>query len=171
MLMTIWSWQYVNKNELKYLLEQDKFGDFKSEANWLKQDQTANQAYSLVKKQRAKSDKRSVASSRRSRSSSHRSHKSSLSTRLNALAEAAAARESAEYERIMARKEHDCRQRELDHAQEMAILYADKKVAIANAKLNAIEKALQEVKKMTTQRRLAYLKFHKKELSGGLISG
>ena len=44
----------------------------------------------------------------------------------------------------MARKEHDCRQRELDHAQEMAILIAEKKVAIANAKLKAIEEALQE---------------------------
>ena len=44
----------------------------------------------------------------------------------------------------MARKEHDCRQRELEHAKEMAILIADKKVAIANAKLKAIEEALQE---------------------------
>lgn len=44
----------------------------------------------------------------------------------------------------MARKEHDCRQRELDHAQEMAILIADKKVAVGNAKLKAIEEALQE---------------------------
>jgi hypothetical protein len=44
----------------------------------------------------------------------------------------------------MARKEHDCRQRELNHAQEMAILCADKKVAVANAKLKAIEEALRE---------------------------
>ena len=44
----------------------------------------------------------------------------------------------------MARKEHDCGQQELHHAQEMAILIGDKKVAIANAKLKAIEEALQE---------------------------
>jgi hypothetical protein len=44
----------------------------------------------------------------------------------------------------MARKEHDCRQRELEHAKEMAILIADNKVAIANAKLKAIEEAFQE---------------------------
>jgi hypothetical protein len=82
-------------NELKHLLQQDKFGDFKGEAEWLKQDQTVNQAYSLVKKQRAKSDKCSVASSWRSRSYSNRSRKSSSSTssqtRLKALAEEAAA--------------------------------------------------------------------------------
>jgi guanylate kinase len=64
--------------------------------------------------------------------------------RLKALAEAAAARESDEYERVMTRKEHDCRKRELEHAKEMAILIVDKKVAIANAKLKAIEEALQE---------------------------
>ena len=44
----------------------------------------------------------------------------------------------------MAAKEHDSRQRELDYAKEMAILTADKKVAIANAKLKAIEEVLQE---------------------------
>ena len=44
----------------------------------------------------------------------------------------------------MAAKEHDSRQRELDYAKEMATLTADKKVAIANAKLKAIEEALQE---------------------------
>ena len=43
-------------NELKCLLEQDKFDDFKNEAKWLKQDQTASQAYAVVKKQREKLD-------------------------------------------------------------------------------------------------------------------
>ena len=52
-------------NELKCLLEQDKFDDFKNEAKWLKQDQTASQAYAVVKKQREKLDRRSVASSKR----------------------------------------------------------------------------------------------------------
>ncbi|CAB4024922.1 Hypothetical predicted protein [Paramuricea clavata] len=130
--------------ELKCLFEQDNYGDFKEEA-----EQTVSQAHSMIKKAKTnQSDRRSEAPSRRSRSHSHHSRRSSSSTssytRLNALAEAAAARESAEYERVMTRKEHDCRQRELEHAKEMAILIADKKVAIANAKLKAIEEALQE---------------------------
>ena len=136
-------------SELKCLLDQDKHGDFRDEADWLKKEQTISKAYSLIKNTKiAQSDRRSEAPSWRSRSHSHRSRRSSNSTsshtRLNALAEAAAARESAEYERVMAAKEHDSRQRELDYAKEMAILTADKKVAIANAKLKAIEEALQE---------------------------
>ena len=135
--------------ELKCLFEQDNYGDFKEEADWLQQEQTVSQAHSVIKKVKTnQSDRRSDTPSRRSRSHSHHSRRSSSSTssytRLNALAEAAAARESAEYERVMARKEHDCRQRELEHATEMAILIADKKVAVANAKLKAIEEALQE---------------------------
>jgi hypothetical protein len=136
-------------NELKCLLDQDKYGDFREEADWQKKEQTISKAHSLIKNTKTvQSDRRSQAPSWRSRSHSHRSRRSSSSTssytRLNALAEAAAARESAEYERVMAAKEHDCRQRELDHAKEMAVLIADKKVAIANAKLKAIEEALQD---------------------------
>jgi predicted nucleotidyltransferase len=128
--------------ELKCLFEQDNYGDFKEEADWLQQEQTVSQAHSMIKKVKTNQ------SDRRSRSHSHHSRRSSSSTssytRLNAPAEAAAACESAEYEQVMARKEHDCRQRELEHAKEMAILIADKKVAIANPKLKAIEEALQE---------------------------
>jgi predicted lipid-binding transport protein (Tim44 family) len=135
--------------ELKCLFEQDNYGDFKEEDDWLQQEQTVSQAHSMIKKVKTnQSDRRSEAPSRRSRSHSHHSRRSSSSTsiytRLKTLAEAAAARESAEYERVMTRKEHDCRKRELEHAKEMAILIADKKVAIANAKLKAIEEALQE---------------------------
>ena len=127
----------------------DKYGDCRDEADWLKKEQIVSKAYSLIKNANIFQSKRySEAPSWCSRSRSHRSRRSSSSTssqtRLNALAEAAAARESAGYERVMAVKEHDSRQRELDHAKEMAILIADKKVAIANAKLKAVEEALQE---------------------------
>lgn len=139
----------VIASELNCLFEQDKYRVFKEEADWFKQEQTASEAYKMIKELKiSQSDRRSEAPSWRSKSSSHRSRRSSSSTssytRLNALAEAAAAQENAKYERVMAAKEHDCRQRELEHAKEMAILIADKKAAIANAKLKAIEEALQE---------------------------
>ena len=52
-------------NELKCLLEQDKYDDFKDEANWPRHDQTVSQAYEMVKRTRAyQSDRHSVASSR-----------------------------------------------------------------------------------------------------------
>ena len=74
---------------------------------------------------------------------------------MKALAEAAAARESAELERRIAEKEHERRKREAEiertreqerasHEKEMAFLAAERKIAIANAKLKAIEQAMDE---------------------------
>ena len=93
--------------------------------------------------------------SRRSKSVSSTGPSSSSSAgRMRALAEAAVARESAEYERLVADKEHErktreaelARIREQEHAQQeraMAILAANKKVAIADARLKAIEQVIE----------------------------
>ena len=69
---------------------------------------------------------------------------------MKTLTEAVAARESAEFERMVAEKEHErskreaemartCRQECTEHARELAIIATNKKVAIAHAKLKAIE--------------------------------
>ena len=74
---------------------------------------------------------------------------------MRALAEAAAARESAEYERVIAEREHARREREAEteskhqreraeYEKDLAILAANRKVAVANAKLKAIERAIEE---------------------------
>ena len=70
-------------------------------------------------------------------------------------AEAGAGKESAELKKQMATKEHELRQHEAEierrqkevrekHERELAVLTADKKVAIASTKLKAIEDALEE---------------------------
>ncbi|KAK2552272.1 hypothetical protein P5673_026805 [Acropora cervicornis] len=74
---------------------------------------------------------------------------------MRALAEAAAARESTEYERVIAEKKHARRERKAEierkhqreHAgyeKELAILAANRNVAVANATLKAIERAIEE---------------------------
>lgn len=74
---------------------------------------------------------------------------------MKALAEAAAAKESAEFKKRMAAKKHELKQHEAGieqkqkeertkHERELAVLAADKKVAIASTKLKAIEDALEE---------------------------
>ena len=74
---------------------------------------------------------------------------------MRALAEAAAARESAEYERVIAEKKHARREREAEierkhqreragYEKDLAILAANRKVAVANATLKAIEHAIEE---------------------------
>lgn len=61
-------------SELKCLFEQDKYGDFRDEADWLKKDKTIIKAHSLIKKTKiGRSDRCSEAPSWRSRSNSHRS--------------------------------------------------------------------------------------------------
>ena len=74
---------------------------------------------------------------------------------MKALAEAAAARESAEFEERIAEMEHERRKRETEiertreqeranHEKELAFLTAEKKIAIPDAKLKAIEQAIGE---------------------------
>ena len=87
--------------------------------------------------------------------SSTGSSSSSSAARMRALAEAAVARESAEYERLVADKEHERKTREAEvarirvqehaqHERAMAILAANKKVAIADARLKGIEQVTEE---------------------------
>ena len=74
--------------------------------------------------------------------------------RIRALAEAAAARESAEYERIIAAKdarkereaelERNRKQERAQHDKDLAMLAASRKVAVAKAKVRAIEIAMEE---------------------------
>ena len=74
---------------------------------------------------------------------------------MKALAEAAAARESAEFEKCITEMEHERRKREAEiertreqeranHQKELAFLTAERKIAIADAKLKAIEQAIGE---------------------------
>ena len=74
---------------------------------------------------------------------------------MRALAEATAARESAEYERVIVEKKHPRREREAEierkhqrerarYEKDLAILAANRKVAVANATLKAIEHAIEE---------------------------
>lgn len=79
----------------------------------------------------------------------------SSATRIRALAEAAAARENAEYKKIIVEKQHACKEREAElernrkqecaqHDKDLAVLAANRKVAVAEAKVRAIELAMEE---------------------------
>ena len=96
---------------------------------------------------------RHTRNTRRSRSS--RASTSSSSARRKALAESASARKQAEFEQIMAETESEKRQREAEgevdrqqrraqHERDMAILEAEKRKAVADAKLRAIEQSILE---------------------------
>ncbi|KAJ7386290.1 hypothetical protein OS493_010696 [Desmophyllum pertusum] len=122
---------------------------------------TLDRAYKLIvgiKNRQA--DKLLETSSRQSRHS-HRSKSSTSTTssaaRVKAFAEAAVACESAEFERIIAEKEHERKQREAEiercckeeraqHEKNLAILAADKKVAVANAKQAMVDEEIGEKK-------------------------
>ena len=147
--------------ELLDLYDQDLYGDYTKEAQLVEENGTLKRALLLVEKTKnrlSKSSKcletRSVASRSSCPSSrlSSASKCSSTMARLQALADAKAAREEAQYARLIAQKElerrtHDAeaeRTRQQEIAQfesEMAILSADKKAAIANAKLEVFEDA------------------------------
>ena len=148
--------------ELRSLYTQDKnnyLGD--QEPLLISESLTLDQAYKLAEEIKSRqSDKLLETRSRLS----HRSYHSKISSRastassaakMKALAEAAAARESAEFERRIAEKEHERRKREAEiertreqeranHEKELAFLAAQRKIAIAEAKLKAIEQAMEE---------------------------
>ena len=73
---------------------------------------------------------------------------------MKALAEAAAARENAQFERLIAEKENAHKEREAETERkrqqertELLILAANRKVAVADAKLKAIERVIEEEEK------------------------
>ena len=148
--------------ELRDLYTQDKNNYLGDEEPLLTSESlTLDQAYKLVEEIKSRqSDKlletRSHLSYQSSRSKiSSRASTSSSAAKMKALAEAAAARESAEFEKRIAEKEHELKKREAEiertreqerasHEMEMAFLAAERKIAIADAKLKAIEKAIEE---------------------------
>ena len=152
----------IKLQELRSLYAQDKhnyLGDV--EVHLVEESLTLDRATKLVEEIKSRqSDKLLETSSRLSRLSRPSKSSAGLSTassaaRMKALAEAAAARESAEFERMVAEKEHERRKREAEidrtreqeraeHARELAIIAANKKVAIAHAKLQTIEQAIDE---------------------------
>ena len=144
------------------MYEQDSRGDYLEEAQLSEENETLNRALllldSLKNRITRQSNKlletRSVCSCHSSRHSSA-SKNSSTIARLQALADAKAAREEAQYTRLIAQKELERRTREAEaqktrqqeiaqYEKEMAILGADKKAAMANAKLKVFEEALLE---------------------------
>lgn len=152
----------IKLEELRTLYAQDEYNDYGDKEALLSDESlTLHQAQKLIEEIKGKkgdnlleTSSRLSRHSRRSRSSSCTSTSSSAA-RIKALAEAAAARESAEFERVKAEIEHERRKREAEaermreqeraqHERELAILAANRKVAIANAKLNAIEQAIEE---------------------------
>ena len=150
--------------ELRNLYTQDKNNYLGDEEPLLTSESlTLDQAYKLVEEIKSRqSDKLLETRSRLSYQSNHSkiSSRSRASTagstaKMKALAEAAAARESAEFERRIAEKEHERRKREAEiertreqeranHEKEMAFLAAERKIAVADAKLKAIEQATDE---------------------------
>ena len=148
--------------ELIGLYEQDSRGDYLEEAQLSEENETLNRALllldSLKNRITRQSNKlletRSVCSRLSSRHSSA-SKTSSTTARLQALAKAKAAREEAQYTRLIAQKELERRTREAEaqkirqqeiaqFEREIAILGADKRAAMANAKLKVFEEALLE---------------------------
>ena len=149
------------RQELGSLYKQDKRGVYESQAFLTGENTILQLADQLISKRKnaQKPDKLSETMSVRSRDS-RRSHASRAPTsssviRMRALVEAAAAKEQAEYDRLMAEKKNEMRQREAEeekrrqqaraqHERDVAIMSADKRVTVANAKLKAIQESFVE---------------------------
>ena len=147
--------------ELADPYKQDKHGVYKGQALLVSENATLRHARELITKIKIaqKPDKSSETMSVRSHDS-RRSHASRASTsssvaRLRAAAEAAAAKEQAEYERLIAEKENEMKQREAEeekrrqqaraqHERDIAVMSANKRVAVANARLKAIQESMLE---------------------------
>ena len=152
----------IKLEERTRLYAQDKHNYLRDvEVRLEEESLTLDRAMKLVEEIKStQSDKLLETSSRLSRhsrcsKSSAGSSTTSSAARMKALGEAAAARESAEFERMVAEKEHERRKRvaeiewtrqqeRAEHAKELAIIAAEKKVAIAHTKLKAIEQAIDE---------------------------
>ena len=147
--------------DLYKLYEQDKYNDFGDEALLNDESLLLKRAYIKLDQIKSKKTDKLLETgsqcsrySRRSKAASSHASTSS-SARLAALAEAAAARESAEYDKLVAEREHERKKKELEiekekeqekaqYEKDLAILAAKKKVAVADAKLKAIDQAIEE---------------------------
>ena len=147
--------------ELENLYANDKYGDYKGETSITNERWIINRAEALIEEIKYKEAKKLAEThscqSRRSRRSNSACSNSTTSSaaRMKALAEAAAARENAQFERLIAQKEHAHKEREAEierkrqqerteHEKELSILAANRKVAVADAKLKAIERVIEE---------------------------
>ena len=148
--------------ELRNLYTQDENNYLGDEETLLTSESlTLDQPYKLVEEIKSRqSDTLLETRSRLSYQSNRsrilsRASTASSAAKMKALAEAAAAQESAEFEKRIAEKEHERRRREAEiertreqeranHERELAFLTAERKIAIADAKLKAIEQAMEE---------------------------
>ena len=147
--------------ELENLYANDKYGDYKGETSITNERRIINRAEALIEEIKYEEAKKLAGTlscqSRRSRRSNSSCSNSTTSSaaRMKAIAEAAAARENAEFERLIAEKEHAHKEREAEierkrqqerteHEKELLILAANRKVAVADAKLKAIERVIEE---------------------------
>ena len=152
--------------KLEELYAQDKWGDNLADADRIRQSAYINLKYArtatlnLMAKHKRQQDDNASRTSRRSTRKSYRSsqHSTSSSLRAKVIAEAAAAKAQAEYDRLLAEKEHQRRQHELEeqrlmdqrraqYDKEIALITADRVAAIADAKLDAIERSFAEEKR------------------------
>ena len=147
--------------ELENLYANDKYGDYNGETSITNERWIINRAEALIEEIKYKEAKKLAEThscqSRRSRRSNSSCSNSTTSSaaRMKAIAEAAAARENAQFERLIAEKEHAHKEREAEierkrqqerteHEKELSILAANRKVAVADAKLKAIERVIDE---------------------------
>ena len=149
--------------DLLSLYEQDLHGEFVDGVQLKEENETLRRALLLIDSLKNRiarqsdelSDTPSVVRSRHSSRRSLVSSTSSSAARLQALADARAASQEAQYARLLAEKELERstrnaeaeRIRQQEQAQfekEMAILGADKREAVANAKLKVFEDAFLE---------------------------
>ncbi len=148
-------------DELETLYQQHRWGEFENEASLTREDSKGRleKIYALISEATERQDSYSENGSQKTRqshrTSSPRCSSSSSMARRTAMAEAAAAKERAQYDILIAQKQHEKRQIEAEELQrreqlqaqcdlEIAILTANKEKAVADAKLNAIEQAIQE---------------------------
>ena len=147
--------------ELENLYADDKYGDYKGETSITNERWIIHRAEALIEEIKYKEAKKLAEThscqSRRSRRSNSTCSNSTTSSaaRMKALAEAAAARENAQFESLIAEKEHAHKEREAEierkrqqerteQEKELSILAANRKVAVADAKLKAIERVIDE---------------------------
>ena len=148
--------------DIETLSEQDKWGEARTHITEVTEyAQTAlkdaSTAMNKAKSQQSRlATKTGSISSKRTRSTkSSRTSATSSNVWRWALAEAAAAQKQAEFEQLMAEKESEKKQREAEqefhreqmrarHERDMAILAAEKRKAVADAKLKAIEQSIRE---------------------------
>ncbi|KAK3699295.1 hypothetical protein QZH41_006443 [Actinostola sp. cb2023] len=145
--------------QLTELYQHDKWGDYEEEAKLTMEYSRLERAHGVITQARDSQDHdRRSHTSRQSRHSSisHSSCRSSASSaRRRALTEASAAKKQAEFDKLIAEKERTRRLREAEeyrkkeerqaqHDLDMALLTADRAKAIADARVEAIERCINE---------------------------